>query len=105
MNACETVKTDVQQLLTERAPCDNCPSASTCAAQRRACTQYAMFMAGYRESRWRAAPRTDATHERFLALDGQRAAPTRRRPRSIRKPEDALPIEWLEEMLPACLRD
>ncbi|MGD9597618.1 MAG: hypothetical protein AB7G76_06275 [Steroidobacteraceae bacterium] len=85
-------------ILTEPAPCDGCPAASTCAAQQRACTSFALYLAGYRESRWRAAPRTDATHERYLALDGQPAAPAPRR-RSPRKPrDDALPIEWLGDL-------
>lgn len=92
------MRDDFQQLLAEPAPCDACSRAAVCAAEQRACTSFALYLAGYRESRWRAAPRTDATHERFLALDGQPSAPARRN-RTSRKPhDDALPVEWLGDL-------
>ncbi len=94
----ERVRDDFQQLLAEPAPCDACSRAAVCAAEQRACTSFALYLAGYRESRWRAAPRADATHARYLALDGQPTAPARRN-HTTKREHDELPLEWLAELV------
>lgn len=96
----ERVSDDLQQLLAEPAPCDACPHSADCAARLLACSAYALYLAGYRESRWRAAPRTDATHDRYLELLTSTAtAPPPRRNRTSRKRDhDELPLEMLDEL-------
>lgn len=53
--------------LSEPAPCDNCLRASRCAAESLACTAFLKFN---NAERWEAAPRTDASHERFVRIFG-----------------------------------
>jgi hypothetical protein len=52
----------------EPAPCDRCPHAPRCAVEELACSGFGQFIAG---RSWAQAPRTDASHERFVALLGE----------------------------------
>ena len=52
------------------APCDGCSRAARC-ARGLACSAFGLYAAGDSVARWRLAPRTDATAERFDQLFGE----------------------------------
>jgi hypothetical protein len=50
------------------APCDGCAGAARCGAERLACSAFALYSRNVSTARWSAAPRLDATRERFDGL-------------------------------------
>jgi len=66
--SCAPVSNIPAALLSEPCPCDRCPHAPRCAAQRLACSAFAKFN---NMLRWQEAPRTDATRERFDRIFGE----------------------------------
>ena len=53
--------------LLEATPCDGCVRAPRCAAEHLACSAFAAFLDG---RPWQAAPRVDASRERYERLFG-----------------------------------
>jgi hypothetical protein len=63
-------------ILTEVAPCDDCPLAAVCRAGKLACSRFALYVENAGESQWREAPRQPSARIYGLLFGGAR------RPRS-----------------------
>lgn len=55
------------------APCDGCERAARCGVEQLACSSFSVYASGRPERHWKAAPRTDASHERFVTVFGRHA--------------------------------
>ena len=58
----------IPEALLGPAPCDGCRSAPRCAAEKLACSAFAVYADGTPESRWAAAPRLDASAARYRVI-------------------------------------